>query len=143
MPVAWARIGSQFLVYSALPPVFFSVYTSPCIQHSHVHHLHHRNTTNTFKVPIQFHLPTHGSSSLDGHQKLETCPLCTSIIDVLLSLFLCSCVVPTDREHGHILPTRTNFGRSLAVFICTVHDVYNLQLTYITDGNGLIACEIV
>jgi hypothetical protein len=73
-----------------------------CIQHSHS------------SSPSQYHQhlqdpnfsPTHARFFImDGHYKpAETCPLCTSVIDVLLSLFLCSCVVHTDREHVTFFP---------------------------------------
>ena len=120
------------------------MFNSPCIVlHSTLAFIIptiHHNTTSTSKIPIKFHLPTHGSSIMDGHHKQARQRLVNCVHHVLLSLFLCSCVVQIEST-SHSSHTNQLWQRPLAVFICTVHDVYNLQLTYITDGNGLMACE--
>jgi hypothetical protein len=92
--ISWSTLLSSWFSFLFLLRLALS-----CIQHNtRIHHPHHRNTTSTSKIPSTS--PTHARFFImDGHQKPETCSLCTSIIDVLLSLFLCSCVVHTDREH--------------------------------------------
>ena len=47
-----------------------------------------------------------------------------------LSLIFCSNVVQIEST-SHSSHTNQQLWQTLAVFICTVHDVYNLQLTYI------------
>jgi hypothetical protein len=75
--------------------------------------------------------PTPSTRSHHHTQARQTCSLCTSF-DVLLSLsyILSQCVVQIEST-SHSSHTNQQLWQTLAVFICTVHDVYNLQLTYI------------
>jgi hypothetical protein len=135
----WARIGSRFLVYSALVRVFLPFFhcirlASSCMQLA-------------FVIPTNLSIPP---APIQDPMKFCTYPKHTFLINertithkhdrpvhcvhhlmcYFLSLLFCPNVVQIEST-SHSPHTNQQLWQTLAVFICTVHDVYNLQLTYI------------